>query len=156
MTIYRLVKRAYTESAFRGSRGRGRWHRLGIPMVYGADQPATALLETLVHAERTRLLEAPYVLFEITLDEDRHLLRLPSSMWPSDWQAWPWPESTQEIGSYWFERQESVVLEVPCAVAPYHRNYLINPRHPAFSELPVEGPSNFPIDPRLAGEGAVG
>ena len=148
MTIYRLVKAEYAGTAFRGSRGRGRWHRQGIPMVYAADQPATALLETLVHAGRTSLLEAPYVLFKVTLSED-HLLRLPDSDLPDDWEDWPWPASTQEIGSYWFESEESVALEVPSAVVPHHSNYLMNPQHPDFSEIPIEGPEEFLIDPRL-------
>ena len=37
MTIYRLTKAIYAETAFRGSRGRGRWHKQGVPMVYAAD-----------------------------------------------------------------------------------------------------------------------
>ena len=148
MTIYRLVKAEYADTAFRGSRGRGRWHRQDIPMVYAADQPATALLETLVPAGRASLLEAPYVLFEVTLSDDQ-LLRLPASDIPANWQDWPWPSSTQEIGSYWFESEESVALEVPSAVVPYHNNYLLNPQHPAFSNLTTVGPEEFPIDPRL-------
>ena len=151
MKIYRVTKAAYAETAFRGSRGRGRWHRLGAPMVYAADAPATALLETLVHADRADLLRAPYVVFEISLDPDRHLLRLPPELLPPDWQGWPWPERTQEIGTYWFASRRSVVLEVPSAVVPYHRNYLVNVQHPDFAALEIEGPEDFPIDPRLVG-----
>lgn len=149
MKIYRVTKAAYAETAFSGSRGRGRWHRLGTPMVYASDAPATALLETLAHADRTDLVQMPYVVFEMHLDPERHLLRLPRELWPPDWQAWPWPASTQEIGAYWFETRASVVLEVPCAVVSYHRNYLLNVRHPAFSELEVAEPESFPVDPRL-------
>lgn len=149
MTIYRLVKAEYAETAFRGSRGRGRWHRLGTPMVYAADQPATALLETLVHVGRADLLRTGYVLFRLELDEEEHLLRLPTSALPEDWQDWPWPASTQEIGTYWHEQQASVALEVPSAVVPMQRNYLINVQHPAFSEVQISGPEAFPIDSRL-------
>lgn len=150
MTIYRLVKADYAETAFRGSRGRGRWQRLGAPMVYTADQPATALLETLVHAGRTDLAEVRYALFRITLDEEAHLVRLPDTQLPEDWQAWPWPPSTQEIGTYWHEQRTSVILEVPSAVVPAHRNYLLNAQHLAFSALRIEGPEEFPVDARLA------
>ena len=150
MTICRLVKAQYADAAFRGSRGRGRWHRQGAPMVYAADQPATALLETLVHAGRLGLVQEEYVLFRIEIDPDKHLVRLPSSELPSDWQAWPWPSSTQEIGSYWHGSGATVALEVPSAVVPAHRNYLLSAQHPAFSELQIEGPEEFPIDARLA------
>ena len=152
MTIYRLVKAEYTGTALRGSRGRGRWHRQGTPMVYAADQPATALLETLVHAGRAELIRVRFVLFRISFDKDEHLVRLPSTDLPEDWQAWPWPESTQEIGTYWHESQTSVALEVPSAVAPVHKNYLLNAGHPAFSDVQIRGPEDFPIDMRLVQE----
>ena len=149
LTVFRVARASYAATAFRGSRGRGRWHRLGTPMVYAADAPATALLETLVHAGSADLITSPYVVFEITLDPKRHLLRLPEDLLPPDWQAWPWPASTQVIGTYWFEATASVALEVPCAVVPRQRNYLLNIRHPDFEALDIRGPEQFPIDPRL-------
>lgn len=120
-------------------------------MVYAADAPATALLEMLVHVARVELLKMPFVVFEIRLDPDRHLLRLTSEELPENWQEWPWPASTQDIGSYWYESQASVVLEVPSAVVPYQSIYLVNVQHPEFSELEVKGPRDFPVDPRLGG-----
>ena len=122
-------------------------------MVYAADQPATALLETLVHAGRADLIQEAYVLFRVELDEEKHLVRLPSAQLPEDWQAWPWPASTQEIGSYWHQSAASVALEVPSATLPVHRNYLLNAQHPAFSELQIEGPKAFPIDAGLIPRG---
>lgn len=153
MTIYRVTKATYADTAFRGSRGRGRWHRPGTPVVYAADAPATALLETLVHASRTDLLTMAYVVFEVALDPDRHLVRLSDDLLPPDWRAWPWPSSTQEIGSYWFQSRASAVLEVPSAVVPLHRNYLVNPQHPDFAALQITGPRDVPVDPRLAPSG---
>lgn len=150
MTVYRLTKAEYAGTAFRGSRGRGRWHEQGVPMVYAADQPATALLETLVHAGRADLLTADYVLFEIELDEDADLLTLPDADLPPDWRDWPWPASTQEIGTFWHERQDSVALSIPSAVIPMHRNVLLNIQHPRFARLAIEGPKSFPIDTRLS------
>ena len=137
MTVYRVTKAAYAETAFRGARGRGRWHRAGTPVVYCADTPATALLETLVHAARTDLLHQPYVVFAVGFDAERHLLRLAPDLLPDDWQAWPWPPSTQEVGAFWYEAQASLVLQVPSAVLPLQHNYLLNPHHPRFGELQV-------------------
>jgi RES domain-containing protein len=150
MTVYRLTKADYADTAFRGSRGRGRWHKQGIPMVYAADQPATALLETLVHAGRADLITADYVLFEIELDEDADLLTLPDGDLPPDWQHWPWPASTQRIGTFWHERRDSVALSVPSAVIPMHRNVLLNIQHPRFADLDMGGPIPLPVDTRLS------
>ena len=149
MTIYRLTKAIYADTAFRGSRGRGRWHAQGVPMVYTADQPATALLETLVHAGRADLITADYVYFSTALDEDAHVLTLPDEQLPGDWQAWPWPASTQQIGTFWHERGDSVALSVPLAVVPMHRNTLLNIQHPDFRALSIDGPFPFPVDTRL-------
>lgn len=103
----------------------------------------------MVHAGRADLLTADYVLFEIELaDED--LLYLSEKDVPQDWQNWPWPASTQRIGTFWHERRDSVALSVPSAVVPMHRNILINIQHPRFADLPIEGPTSFPVDTRLA------
>jgi RES domain-containing protein len=119
-------------------------------MVYAADQPATALLETLVHAGRADLVTADYVLFEIELDDDADLLRLPDADLPPDWRDWPWPTSTQEIGTFWHERKDSVALSVPSAVIPMQRNVLLNIQHPRLTGLAIDGPIPFPIDTRLS------
>jgi RES domain-containing protein len=118
-------------------------------MIYTAGQPATAVLETLVHVGRADLLRVAYVLFRIRLDPGAHLLRLPADALPDDWQAWPWPSSTQDVGTFWFDRRPSVVLEVPSAVVPAQRNYLVNPQHAAFGERAIDGPEPFPVDTRL-------
>ncbi len=150
MTVYRLTKAVYADTAFRGSRGRGRWHEQGIPMVYAADQPATALLETLVHTGRADLLTADYVLFRIQLDEAAHVLTVPEEQRPDDWQTWPWPASTQQIGTFWHQQQQSVALQVPSAVVPVQYNMLLNIQHPDFATLSIEDPTPFPVDTRLA------
>lgn len=121
-------------------------------MVYASNQPATGLLETLVHVGRAALLQQEYVLFSVELDEEEHLVRLPSSELPDNWQAWPWPESTQEIGTYWHESEASVALEMPSAVLPVQRNCLLNVGHPAFTDVQIRGPEDFPIHTRLVRE----
>ena len=150
MTVYRLTKSVYADTAFRGSRGRGRWHEQGIPMVYAADQPATALLETLVHTGRADLITADYVLFRIELDEDAHVLTVPDESLLDDWQAWPWPRSTQQIGTFWHQQQRSIALQVPSAVAPIQHNMLLNIQHPDFATLSISDPMPFSVDTRLA------
>ena len=152
MTIYRLTKARYQDTAFTGIgglRSTGRWHQAGTPIVYASDTPAGALLEIIVHTEAVSLLNHPYVLFHIDLDEDRHLLTLEPGAWPPDWNARRWPASTQRIGLTWFQDQDSVVLQIPSAIVPQQHNYLINPHHPHFSELHISDPTPFTIDPRL-------
>ena len=152
MRIYRLTKDHYKATAFAGIGAvlnPGRWHRKGTPLVYASDQPASALLEVLVHTEAHELLNDAYVLFEIDLEPERHLSRLPTSEYPDGWRAQSWSRAPQAVGTAWAERQVSVVLEVRSAVVPHQRNYLVNPYHPLFSELSISEPQTFKIDPRL-------
>lgn len=150
--IYRLTKARYEETAFSGQGAMkydGRWHRRGVRLCYASDTPAGALLEMVVHTEAHSRLRHPYVLFEIRLDPHEHLLKVKPEVLPADWRVIPWPASTKEMGMFWHEQQASVVLEVPSAVVPQQRNYLINVTHPRFEELEIHGPMPFEIDSRL-------
>jgi RES domain-containing protein len=152
-SIYRLTKARYADTAFSGEgsmRYDGRWHRRGIRIVYASDAPASALLEVIAHTEAHSRLQHEYVLFEVRLDPDEHLLTVDADMLPDDWRAVPWPSSTQEIGTFWYKEDASVVLEVPSAVVPRQRNVLVNVTHPRFDELQIQGPEPFEIDSRLA------
>lgn len=153
MTIYRLTKVRYKDTAFTGLgtlQSGGRWHQAGAVVVYASDTPAGALLEVIVQTEAASLLGHSYVLFTIDFDRDRHLLVLEPKVWPADWRALVWPPTTQLIGTRWFRDQDSVILQVPSAIVPQQHNYLINPQHPLFHELQIDGPTLFEIDPRLA------
>jgi RES domain-containing protein len=47
------------------------------------------------------------------------------------------------------EEEASLALEVPSAVVPRQRNYLVNAMHPGFEEAEMIGPEPFPVDTRL-------
>ena len=151
-SIYRLTKARYADDAFSGDgsmRFDGRWHRRGVRIAYASDAPASALLEVIAHTEATSRLQHDYVLFEIRLDPDEHLLTVGPDLLPDDWRAVPWPASTQEIGTFWYDEQASVVFDVPSAVVPHQRNFVLNVVHSRFEELEINGPESFEIDPRL-------
>ena len=150
-TIWRLTKAKYAATALSGygaMLSAGRWHPRGIPVVYAAQSAALALLETLVHVEKTSLLQFEYMAIPITLDE-KWIEQLSAEELPDDWNAWPHPASTQMIGRRWFEEQRSVALETPSAVVPHESIYLLSPEHTAFSKLSIGEPEPFPIDNRL-------
>jgi RES domain-containing protein len=150
LTAYRLTKEKYANTAFDGEGARlngGRWNPAGVAMVYLADTLPLAVLETLVHLERSRVLEA-YVYFEVTFD-DELVLTLGDDDLPEDWQANPEPASTLAIGKAWVAHQASLFLRVPSAVIPLSHNFLLNPAHPASNRLKPKGPFPFTLDARL-------
>jgi RES domain-containing protein len=68
---------------------------------------------------------------------------------PPGWASAAPPESARALGSEWARSERSVGLAVPSAVVPQESNVLLNPAHPLFDEMKVEGPLAFSIDPRL-------
>lgn len=164
-TFWRLTKAKYARAGRIGEAGHGpfsgygstlhagRWHTKGKPVVYAAESAALALLETLVHVERTELIVFDYVAIPVTLPDriEAWVEHVDPADLPLDWQAWPYPVSTQTIGTTWFEARRSMALVVPSAVVPHERNVLLNPLHPAFNDLEIGETRAFPIDRRLIG-----
>jgi RES domain-containing protein len=153
LTIWRLEKERYVETAFRGKGSletSGRWHHKGTQVAYASEHPGVAVLEKLVWLgsyERAR--ESSYVLLPLELDPTRHLETVSESDLPDDWDAFPHPEETRNLGTDWCEEERSAVLAVPSAVLPMSTNYLVNPFHPEFHDLERGEPVSFSWDARL-------
>jgi RES domain-containing protein len=131
-----------------GIRAGGRWHTRGRPIVYLADHPANALLEMLVHTDRD-LLPVAYRLLRIVVPETA-AIETASAGWltlASDWRNQP--ALTREIGDRWLDGSSSALLQVPSAIVPAARNFLLNPAHPHAAGCIVAEVIDAPFDPRL-------
>lgn len=114
----------------------GRWHTKGHPIIYCTWNPATALLETLVHMEidsedhperfQVLKIECPDTISLEKIDPD--ILR---EDWPRDIAF------TQSIGDRWLSERSSVLLEVPNVLVPETWNVLVNPVHPEINQLKI-------------------
>lgn len=149
-TSWRIVKTKYAASAFDGEGARvygGRWNSPGTAMVYTAHSKSLAVLEILVHLDRTGVLPR-YSLCAASFNENlvEHLDR---SRPPNHWRAYPAPPELRAIGDVWAKSRSSAVLEVPSAIVQEESNYLINPAHPGFASIAVGDPEPFVFDPRL-------
>lgn len=149
---WRIVKRRYQERALEGEGARihgGRWNTPGRPVVYASESRALAMLEVLAGLGSARTLPA-YVLIGLSFDASRVTTVDPEAL-PEGWRRRPPPESTRRIGDRWLAEGASVVLRVPSALVPQESNYLLNPRHPDFAAVRVEGLEPLELDPRLGG-----
>lgn len=149
-SAYRIVRAQYASEAFNGEGARlygGRWNHPGTAVVYTSASVSLCTLEMLVHLRETRVLSG-YVLFRVEFD-DRLVARLDRERLPANWRAYPAPQATATIGTDWIRRGESVALETPSAVVDSESNFLLNPAHPDFASLRIEGPLPHSFDPRL-------
>ena len=150
MRAYRIVKERRILTAFTGDGARaygGRWNRPDVPMVYAAQTRALAALEALAHfagAER----RIPFVTFEIDVP-DALAIRLSTADLLRDWRSEEPSASTQDFGSAWQLRGDSVALVVPSALIPQEYCVLLNPEHRDTRKVMVQYPEAFRFDGRL-------
>jgi RES domain-containing protein len=126
-----------------GIRAAGRWHSKGHPIIYTAENPASALLEMMVHFDWDTM-PTTYQLLTIEVEtRDTIETIVPLSDWMSDHRL------TRMIGDAWLKRNDALLLRVPSAIMPESFNVLINPAHPDASKLRLIKSEKVPLDPRL-------
>lgn len=141
MDLYRIGPRKYLE----GFSGKGasyengaRWNRPGFPVIYYSCSPATAMLEMANYLPSPRLVPKDYCLahYKIVLKKSEYDV-LDRSKCPANWNASPYPITTQQIGSDWLEACEKVLLVVPSAAvaAGLENNAIFNPLHAKASKI---------------------
>uniref|UniRef100_UPI0004867540 RES family NAD+ phosphorylase n=1 Tax=Paraburkholderia mimosarum TaxID=312026 RepID=UPI0004867540 len=118
-------------------------------VVYLAENPALALLETMVHHEfgSPQALPDNYQLLRVEIAEGAAIAELTSSVIPDDWREnadW-----TQAAGSEWLAAGQELLLKVPSAILPHSYNYLFNPAHPGAGSAIVAEVLKVPYDPRI-------
>ena len=126
----------------------GRWHSRGRRVVYGAQNPAAALLEILVHFEiDIHDLPVRYRLLKIQAPDDVQVDRISVDELPSDW-----PEKidvTRALGDGWLATGSAALLTVPSAIAPETFNVLLNPDHHDAKRITIVDTGEHALDPRL-------
>jgi len=153
ITVWRLTRKQYAESAFSGEGARrygGRFNSPGTPVVYTSESLSLALVETLTGLERYHQLRS-YVFFRVRLPEEL-VSEVTETDLPAEWDRHPPPSQSQRIGDRWASREKSIALRVPSVVVPYSYNYLLNPSHASFEQVEVGSEESFPVDERLIPE----
>ena len=120
----------------------GRWHTQGRPIVYASESVALALLEVLAQVEDRLELPPDYQLLRIEADDG-----LPVTRWDEELPAL---EVSRGWGDRWLGDGATALACVPAAVAPFSRNWLINPAHDAARAIGLAAAERWPWDVRLA------
>lgn len=132
-----------------GLRASARWHSRGQRIVYASPNPATALLEILVHAEiDVRDLPVSLRFLEIEASDRLASETIPTTSLPAGWPSRP--DITRPIGDDWLASRRSALLLVPSVIVPETYNVLFNPEHPPAEDLTLRKVHRHPLDQRLA------
>jgi RES domain-containing protein len=118
-----------------GKKFSSRWTSLGHRVVYFAESPTAALVETLVHLEvESEDIPDFYTLLKISVPDGLAVLPLDPSAgteWKQDLKL------TRRMGDAWLASRETALARVPSAIAPQTWNYLLNPEHPDAKQVVV-------------------
>jgi RES domain-containing protein len=146
-----ILWRASNHSSLDGAGGlqvSGRWHNRGKRVAYCAPNPATALLEILVHAE-IDIQDIPVTIryLEIEAPDSIAIESLEISAVGAGWR----PEKSREVGDEWLSSKRTAMLRVPSVIVPATWNVLINPAHAESSGIRIVRAHRHAFDRRLLG-----
>ncbi len=132
----------------------GRWNRPGTAVVYAAATLALAMLEFLVHLDRSRSAVAVFAHYA-DVPDGASVKTVNADQLHSSWHAYRAPDALKDIGTDWARSMSSAVLSVPAAVlrvpsglVTAERNFLINPAHADFTRIRVHS-VRIRLDPRM-------
>lgn len=150
MELYRITKSKYADKLF-GPGIEGRWNIEGDTVVYASDTRSLACLENIVHKNGRGKVE-DYRTMVIYAPDDLGIMQINLNDLPSDWNQKSLCANCQMIGSVWYGSGKYPILKVPSAVIPDEFNYVLNAKHPEFSQFKLIDIRPFYFDKRIGGE----
>ena len=125
-----------------------RWHTRGSEILYCAPNPATAVLEVLVHAGvRDPSALGRHLFLKIDAPADVSHGEVDEGHLPPDWSRRL--RITRAWGDRWLREGTTAILVVRSVLLPETYNVLINPRHPDAVRIRRLGTFPYPLDARL-------
>ena len=125
-----------------------RWHSQGRRIVYLADHPASALIETIVHLEVDRdQIPDDYQLLAVEVADDIAFESVDVQKLPTGW-----PEhlnATRAVGDAWLDSNRTALLRVPSVIVPHASNWILNPAHADAAKITIAQVIRAPFDARL-------
>ena len=143
MHLYRITREKHL-NGFTGMYGSykdgGRWNLPGHPVLYYASSPGVALLEMANYLPDPRNVPDDYRLGIYYLPDEIRTQSIRHSDLPLNWDDFPYPRSTQIIGTKWLESKDTLCLVVPSVAVckGLENSIVINPLHQDLQYLKLE------------------
>lgn len=126
----------------------GRWNDTETAAVYMGLSPAICCLETFVHAGSRPTFPLKLTCFRLPDNQDLYFEPDAKDL-PVGWSVLPADRASMRYGTDWIKAADHLGLIVPSAVLPLERNIVINPGHPAVTQIMVEAIYDFSYDERM-------
>ena len=148
MKVFRISREKYaTPLSGEGAAKYGaRWNPVGIGLIYTVQNRSLAMAEVV---PTLATLPDNYMILTIDTPDDLKIKQLTETDLPEDWQEFPHPFSTQDIGRKFVPEYEFCVLIIPSVVTQGDYNVLTNPNHIDFSKIKITSMDKFPFDKRI-------
>lgn len=131
MEVFRISSEVYSRT-LSCSGSANRWNLKGQNVLYTGSSRSLSSLELIVHKGAVKPT-LPYKVMVISIADDDYLTKqIQIKSLPTNWRSFAAYSVLQNIGSEWYNTQESLILKVPSAVIPVEYNYMINTEHPDF------------------------
>jgi RES domain-containing protein len=131
-----------------GLRANGRWHTRGQRVVYCAPNPATALLEVLVHTEvDVADMPANFRYLEIEVPESLAIEDVNTKALGPAWQRNI--DATRQAGDEWLRSGRTPLFRIPSVLVPATWNALIHPQHSDAERIRIATKHDHGLDLRL-------
>lgn len=113
----------------------GRWHSRGQPVVYTADDPATAAAEVLAKVGPAFLVPEGLLCVKIAIVRAIRIEAIEERTLPAAWRGDH--ALCRPLGDAWLAGRSCAVLRVPSAPAAGRFNFVLNPLHDDFRHIDV-------------------
>ncbi|OUS28063.1 hypothetical protein A9Q98_07940 [Thalassotalea sp. 42_200_T64] len=148
MEVHRLSVSKFADlTGAGGLHGSARWHKKGAPILYTASSRSLSALERFVHEDVNTMPKL--TMMTIWVPDDISIKRVNKMDLPKGWDLLPPTRQSQDFGSQWLFKQETLVLQLPSAIIDNEYNYLINPLHPEAIQIKMVDKRDYFYDPRL-------
>ncbi len=129
----------------------GRWNSRGYRAVYTSANLSLSVLEVYVHlAPEMRDALPVLAAVRIAIPDNVGVARVSAARLAELLKEQNPLAACQAVGDDWISRGDDLVLEVPSILVPEEANFILNPAHPAMSEVSIFSTRAFHFDPRLA------
>lgn len=153
MFLFRMVPAEYLNnlSGRGGSYADGaRWNSAGHPVIYFGLTAGVAMLEMANYISSPRLLPPTYRLGKYQV-EDVDFDEWSMASLPGDWRQFPYPQSTQALGTRWLVANQKAGLILPSCTTPMGEDKIavVNPLHPDTAKIKLIEEVEHVYNPRM-------